>query len=149
MFFSTFWLCFNVEPCKPLQAVYCSGSICANGFLCSCFCPRLHVSFPLSNQTHLSYTDFANFLCFWFTETSKLNEFVSSASAMKNTPLKLSYVYQCIGCDSFHLQPVGRSLPKVYAPRKFLTHSLCSANSVWYSSHFSQILLEISVGSLL
>ncbi|CAH8313272.1 unnamed protein product [Eruca vesicaria subsp. sativa] len=36
----------------------------------------------------------------------------TSASAMKNTPLKLSYVYQCIGCDSFHLQPVGRSLPK-------------------------------------
>uniref|UniRef100_A0A1J3E3N6 tRNA (guanine(26)-N(2))-dimethyltransferase n=1 Tax=Noccaea caerulescens TaxID=107243 RepID=A0A1J3E3N6_NOCCA len=36
----------------------------------------------------------------------------TSASAMKNTPLKLSYVYQCIGCDSFHLQSVGRSLPK-------------------------------------
>ncbi|KAG7575680.1 S-adenosyl-L-methionine-dependent methyltransferase [Arabidopsis thaliana x Arabidopsis arenosa] len=36
----------------------------------------------------------------------------TSANAMKNTPLKLSYVYQCIGCDSFHLQPVGRSIPK-------------------------------------
>ncbi|XP_010525136.1 PREDICTED: probable tRNA (guanine(26)-N(2))-dimethyltransferase 1 [Tarenaya hassleriana] len=36
----------------------------------------------------------------------------TSASAMKNTPLKLSYVYQCTGCDSFHLQTVGRSLPK-------------------------------------
>ncbi|KAF2581748.1 hypothetical protein F2Q68_00000534, partial [Brassica cretica] len=36
----------------------------------------------------------------------------TSASAMKNTPLKLSYFYQCIGCDSFHLQSVGRSLPK-------------------------------------
>ncbi|CAK9175787.1 unnamed protein product [Ilex paraguariensis] len=36
----------------------------------------------------------------------------TSASAMKNTPLKLSYVYQCIGCDSFHLQPIGRSVPK-------------------------------------
>ncbi|CAH2072657.1 unnamed protein product [Thlaspi arvense] len=36
----------------------------------------------------------------------------TSASAMKNTPLKLSYVYQCIGCDSFHLQSVGRSLTK-------------------------------------
>ncbi|KAJ4833107.1 hypothetical protein Tsubulata_001094 [Turnera subulata] len=36
----------------------------------------------------------------------------TSASAMKNTPLKLSYVYQCIGCDSFHLQPIGRTLPK-------------------------------------
>ncbi|KAL9427508.1 hypothetical protein AB3S75_029655 [Citrus x aurantiifolia] len=33
----------------------------------------------------------------------------TSASAMKSTPLKLSYVYQCIGCDSFHLQPVGRT----------------------------------------
>ncbi|XP_062106450.1 tRNA (guanine(26)-N(2))-dimethyltransferase 2-like [Humulus lupulus] len=37
----------------------------------------------------------------------------SSASAMKNTPLKLSYVYQCTGCDSFHLQPLGREITKV------------------------------------
>ncbi|CAA2987311.1 probable tRNA (guanine(26)-N(2))-dimethyltransferase 2 [Olea europaea subsp. europaea] len=36
----------------------------------------------------------------------------SSAGAMKNTPLKLSYVYQCIGCDSFHLQPIGRTVSK-------------------------------------
>ncbi|XP_048328232.2 tRNA (guanine(26)-N(2))-dimethyltransferase 2 [Ziziphus jujuba] len=36
----------------------------------------------------------------------------SSASAMKNTPLKLSYVYQCTGCDSFHLQPIGRTATK-------------------------------------
>ncbi|CAI0433172.1 unnamed protein product [Linum tenue] len=36
----------------------------------------------------------------------------TSAGAMKNTPLKLSYVYQCIGCDSFHLQPIGRTLAK-------------------------------------
>ncbi|KAJ9173151.1 hypothetical protein P3X46_016315 [Hevea brasiliensis] len=36
----------------------------------------------------------------------------TSASAMKNTPLKLSYVYQCIGCDSFHLQPIGRTIAK-------------------------------------
>ncbi|KAA3474654.1 putative tRNA (guanine(26)-N(2))-dimethyltransferase 2 [Gossypium australe] len=36
----------------------------------------------------------------------------TSASAMKNTPLKLSYVYQCIGCDSFHLQPIGRTVSK-------------------------------------
>ncbi|KAK6154990.1 hypothetical protein DH2020_009238 [Rehmannia glutinosa] len=35
-----------------------------------------------------------------------------SASAMKNTPLKLSYVYQCTGCDSFHLQPIGRTVSK-------------------------------------
>ncbi|XP_050228818.1 tRNA (guanine(26)-N(2))-dimethyltransferase 2-like [Mercurialis annua] len=36
----------------------------------------------------------------------------TSASAMKNTPLKLSYVYQCIGCDSFHLQQIGRTVAK-------------------------------------
>ncbi|GMJ16130.1 tRNA methyltransferase 1b [Hibiscus trionum] len=36
----------------------------------------------------------------------------TSASAMKNTPLKLSYVYQCIGCDSFHLQAIGRTVSK-------------------------------------
>ncbi|XP_057738750.1 tRNA (guanine(26)-N(2))-dimethyltransferase 2-like isoform X2 [Arachis stenosperma] len=36
----------------------------------------------------------------------------TSASAMKNTPLKLSYVYQCTGCDSFHLQPIGRTISK-------------------------------------
>lgn len=32
----------------------------------------------------------------------------TSASAIKESPSKLSYVYQCVGCDSFHLQPVGR-----------------------------------------
>ncbi|KAI9120831.1 hypothetical protein K1719_007864 [Acacia pycnantha] len=36
----------------------------------------------------------------------------TSASAMKNTPLKLSYVYQCIGCDSFHLQTLARAMSK-------------------------------------
>ncbi|XP_061366877.1 tRNA (guanine(26)-N(2))-dimethyltransferase 2-like isoform X5 [Gastrolobium bilobum] len=36
----------------------------------------------------------------------------TSASSMKNTPLKLSYVYQCTGCDSFHLQPIGRTISK-------------------------------------
>lgn len=36
----------------------------------------------------------------------------TSASAMKNTPLKLSYVYQCTGCDSFHLQQIGRTVSK-------------------------------------
>lgn len=41
------------------------------------------------------------------------HELCSSASAMKNTPLKLSYVYQCIGCDSFHLQCLGRTVTKV------------------------------------
>ncbi|KEH25136.1 N(2),N(2)-dimethylguanosine tRNA methyltransferase, putative [Medicago truncatula] len=36
----------------------------------------------------------------------------TSASAMKETPLKLSYLYQCTGCDSFHLQPLGRTISK-------------------------------------
>ncbi|RWW75192.1 hypothetical protein BHE74_00016798 [Ensete ventricosum] len=36
----------------------------------------------------------------------------SSASAIKDTPLKLSYVYQCVGCDSFHLQSLGRAINK-------------------------------------
>jgi len=36
----------------------------------------------------------------------------TSANAMKNTPLKLSYVYQCVGCDSFHLQPLARTVNK-------------------------------------
>ncbi|OAY75115.1 putative tRNA (guanine(26)-N(2))-dimethyltransferase 1 [Ananas comosus] len=36
----------------------------------------------------------------------------TSASEIKNTPLKLSYVYQCVGCDSFHLQSVGRVVSK-------------------------------------
>ncbi|XP_020269199.1 probable tRNA (guanine(26)-N(2))-dimethyltransferase 1 isoform X2 [Asparagus officinalis] len=36
----------------------------------------------------------------------------TSASAMKNTPLKLSYVYQCVSCDSFHLQSLGRTVTK-------------------------------------
>ncbi|XP_038990029.1 probable tRNA (guanine(26)-N(2))-dimethyltransferase 1 isoform X3 [Phoenix dactylifera] len=33
----------------------------------------------------------------------------NSANEVKNTPLRLSYVYQCIGCDSFHLQSLGRT----------------------------------------
>ncbi|KAI3953687.1 hypothetical protein MKW98_017511 [Papaver atlanticum] len=36
----------------------------------------------------------------------------TSASEMKNTPLKLSYVYQCVGCDSFHLQSLARTVSK-------------------------------------
>ncbi|KAJ0585789.1 hypothetical protein HanHA89_Chr05g0204661 [Helianthus annuus] len=31
---------------------------------------------------------------------------------MKNTRLKLSYVYQCVNCDYFHLQPIGSTLSK-------------------------------------
>ncbi|ONM10626.1 putative tRNA (guanine(26)-N(2))-dimethyltransferase 2, partial [Zea mays] len=36
----------------------------------------------------------------------------TSASEIKNTPLKLSYIYQCVGCDSFHLQCLARTVPK-------------------------------------
>ncbi|KAL4184668.1 hypothetical protein AMTRI_Chr10g2270 [Amborella trichopoda] len=44
----------------------------------------------------------------------------TSAKEVKNTPIKLSYVYQCVGCDSFHLQPLARTVTKnnsvKYAP---------------------------------
>uniref|UniRef100_J3LTI1 tRNA (guanine(26)-N(2))-dimethyltransferase n=2 Tax=Oryza brachyantha TaxID=4533 RepID=J3LTI1_ORYBR len=36
----------------------------------------------------------------------------TSANEVKKTPLKLSYVYQCVSCDSFHLQCVGRTVTK-------------------------------------
>ncbi|KAJ4770399.1 tRNA (Guanine(26)-N(2))-dimethyltransferase [Rhynchospora pubera] len=36
----------------------------------------------------------------------------TSAGEIKNAPLKLSYVYQCVGCDSFHLQTLGRVVTK-------------------------------------
>lgn len=32
----------------------------------------------------------------------------TSAKAVKASASKLSYLYQCVGCDAFHLQPVGR-----------------------------------------
>ncbi|CAN6318963.1 unnamed protein product [Urochloa humidicola] len=32
----------------------------------------------------------------------------TSASTVKSSPLKLTHVYQCIGCYSFHLQNIGR-----------------------------------------
>lgn len=51
----------------------------------------------------------------------------SSASAMKNTPLKLSYVYQCVGCDSFHLQPIGRTITKVH-----IGYTLALARLLYY-----------------
>ncbi|XP_010694111.2 tRNA (guanine(26)-N(2))-dimethyltransferase 2 isoform X2 [Beta vulgaris subsp. vulgaris] len=43
----------------------------------------------------------------------------SSASAIKETPIKLSYVYQCVGCDSFHLQPLGRAVSKNSNSKKY------------------------------
>ena len=36
----------------------------------------------------------------------------TSPLQMKNTPTKLSYVFQCVGCDSHELQPVGRMVTK-------------------------------------
>eukprot|EP00897_Mesotaenium_endlicherianum_P008110 jgi/Mesen1/7327/ME000376S06488 len=36
----------------------------------------------------------------------------TSANAVKETPSKLAYVFQCASCDSFHLQPVGRIAQK-------------------------------------
>ncbi|EFJ10436.1 hypothetical protein SELMODRAFT_153186 [Selaginella moellendorffii] len=36
----------------------------------------------------------------------------TSANAMKQTPSKLAYVYQCVGCDNFCLQPLGRIVQK-------------------------------------
>ncbi|XP_052150043.1 probable tRNA (guanine(26)-N(2))-dimethyltransferase 1 [Oryza glaberrima] len=36
----------------------------------------------------------------------------TSANEVKKTPQKLSYVYQCVGCDSFHLQCLGRTVTK-------------------------------------
>ncbi|PIA29292.1 hypothetical protein AQUCO_06100065v1 [Aquilegia coerulea] len=44
----------------------------------------------------------------------------TSASAMKNTPLKLSYVYQCVGCDSFHLQCLARTVSKTNNSVRYL-----------------------------
>eukprot|EP00250_Pteridium_aquilinum_P009520 c18724_g1_i1 orf=63-1832(+) len=39
----------------------------------------------------------------------------TSPISVKDSPSKMSYVYQCKGCDSFHLQPVGRRACKMNA----------------------------------
>jgi len=36
----------------------------------------------------------------------------TSPLQIKNSPSKLSYVFQCVGCDAFELQPVGRQATK-------------------------------------
>ncbi|WOG93230.1 hypothetical protein DCAR_0312511 [Daucus carota subsp. sativus] len=59
----------------------------------------------------------------------------TSASAMKNTPLKLSYVYQRVDCDSFHLQPIGRTVSKVYS-----VHYLTFCISVKYQPGFGPVV---------
>eukprot|EP00899_Mesostigma_viride_P004345 jgi/Mesvir1/13911/Mv16034-RA.2 len=45
----------------------------------------------------------------------------TSAAAVKESPSKLSYVYQCAGCDAFTFQPVGRIITKgPNGPKKFM-----------------------------
>ncbi|KAJ0968892.1 hypothetical protein J5N97_021769 [Dioscorea zingiberensis] len=53
---------------------------------------------------------FSGILIVWLPDTRNVQ---LSGSAMKETPLKLSYVYQCVSCDSFHLQFLGRTFTKV------------------------------------
>ncbi|THU50934.1 hypothetical protein C4D60_Mb06t25630 [Musa balbisiana] len=48
-----------------------------------------------------------------------------SARMMKIMPLKLSCIYQCAGCDSFHLQSLGRTVTKV----SYKSTAMCSCNS--------------------
>ncbi|KAJ0968981.1 hypothetical protein J5N97_021858 [Dioscorea zingiberensis] len=52
---------------------------------------------------------FSGILIVWLPDTRNVQ---LSGSAMKETPLKLSYVYQCVSCDSFHLQFLGRTFTK-------------------------------------
>ncbi|KAF9590858.1 hypothetical protein IFM89_039137 [Coptis chinensis] len=76
----------------------------------------------------------------------------SSASAMKNTPLKLSYVYQCVGCDSFHLQSLARTISKfsmsisVYclkSEKEIFSYQECS--SVFHLTDFLSLSLSPSL----
>ena len=97
------------EPCKSVQAIYCACSLCVHGFLYPCFCSSIHVSFP-----PLVPSLFHIWLKYFFSNVALyLDSMCSSASEIKNTPLKLSYIYQCVGCDSFHLQCLARTVPKV------------------------------------
>ncbi|KAL3702102.1 hypothetical protein R1sor_020124 [Riccia sorocarpa] len=41
----------------------------------------------------------------------------TSANIIKSTPSKLTHIYQCVGCDSYHFQPVGRIAYKNNSPR--------------------------------
>ena len=43
-----------------------------------------------------------------YLSSSSRSSLHRSASAVKASPSKLSYVFQCTGCDSYYLQPVGR-----------------------------------------
>ncbi|KAK3139452.1 hypothetical protein QOZ80_5AG0383500 [Eleusine coracana subsp. coracana] len=47
----------------------------------------------------------------------------TSASIVKSSPLKLSHIYQCTGCDSFHLQTIGRTNSK--DKRNIILPSFC------------------------
>lgn len=101
---------YYAESCKSVQEIHCSCAVRSDGLLCSCFRPSLLVGGII--VLYLLYHCASNITFFlrWLT-TQTID--CSSAGAMKNTPLKLSYVYQCTGCDSFHLQPIGRTVTKV------------------------------------
>lgn len=105
----------NSESCKSLQATYCSYPLCLYGFLCSSFCSDIYVSYLFFALT-LNYKSYFPVLSYDALLIDIYGLILSSASAIKETPLKLSYVYQCVGCDSFHLQSVGRTINKVSCP---------------------------------
>lgn len=112
LFLVVIYFFLNAEPCKSLQAVHCSCAIHPNGLLCSGFCSHIHVGglfLFVKVITGIKSSTSTLISCSLKVEIIDC----SSASAMKNTPLKLSYVYQCTGCDSFHLQPIGRAISKV------------------------------------
>lgn len=62
----------------------------------------------------------------------------TSPSAVKNSPSKLSYLYQCVGCDAFHLQPVGRVIYKNNSARYLAgTGPVVLPNCRYCGKHFN------------
>lgn len=126
----------DAEPCEPLQAPHCACSICLCRFLCKSICTDLHVSYtrPLvtfCEDAHVlsSTGDDGNtcledtLLLFVISQLLHSCE-CSSPNAVKSSPSKLSYLYQCVGCDFFHSQRVGRMSNKVLSslvPTEILT----------------------------
>ncbi|KAL1824433.1 hypothetical protein ACET3Z_011211 [Daucus carota] len=92
-------VCYSKYGSYPLRAKYCNEM--ALRILLACIESR-----KLIQAIYCSYLIQKDFNVRIFVRV------YISASAMKNTPLKLSYVYQCVGCDSFHLQPIGRTVSK-------------------------------------
>ncbi|KAF9590859.1 hypothetical protein IFM89_039138, partial [Coptis chinensis] len=75
----------------------------------------------------------------------------SSASAMKNALLKLSYVYQCVGCDSFHLQSLARTVSNVYVNSmkdRYPAHDRISAVLTTVSEELPDVPLFLSLHNL-